>query len=133
MVVDALLSRREPVYAKVHYYPELVRELAALRFDATAYETRLEDVMAPEIVLFDDFMDVIPKPESFEESVAISLIKKRYQSRKPLIITTEITPSLFPKVMPRHCEAILGRIYEKAKDHMDVAAANATNYRFPSK
>ena len=130
MVVDALLRRREPVYARVHYYPELVRELSSLRFDTARYEDRLDELMEPELLLLDDFLDVVPKSESFEEQIALSFIKRRYQLRKPLIITTEVLPSTFQKLMPRHCEALLGRIYEMAQGHLEIATANAPNYRF---
>lgn len=130
MVVDALLRRREPVYAKVYYYPELVRELSALRFDSARYDGRIDELMEPELLLLDDFLDVVPKAESFEESVALSLIKRRYQLRKPLILTTEVLPSTFQKLMPRHCEALLGRIYEMSQGHLEISTANAPNYRF---
>lgn len=129
MVVDALLKRRVPVYAKVYYYPELVRDLSALRFDYARYEERLETILEPELVVFDDFLDVIPKQESFEETVALMLIKRRYQDRKPLIITTEITPNMFKQQMPRHCEAILGRIVEMTDGRISIADNNAPNYR----
>lgn len=133
MVVDALLRRRAPVYARVYYYPELIRELSALRYDYARYETRLDELMEPELVVFDDFLDVVPKPESFEEHVVITLIKMRYQLRKPLIITAEITPDALRRFMPRHFEAILGRIYEMTQNkYIRISTANAPNYRLPN-
>ena len=132
MIVDALLRRREPIYARVYYYPEIVRELSALRYDYARYEERIDRILEPELVVFDDFLDVIPKADSFDEQVALTLIKLRYHSRKPLIITTEMTPRKISRFMPRHVEAILGRIYELADGRIDIAeGADAHNHRLP--
>lgn len=128
MIADALYQRQTPVYSKVYYYPELIRNLSALRFDAFAYGSKIDDAFEPELVILDDFLDVVPKPESFEEQVALDLIKRRYAQQKPMIITTELTPSDFPKLMPRHCEALFGRIVERSAGRVNVMK-NAVNYR----
>lgn len=129
MIIDALLDRRESVYARVFYYPEIVRELSALRFDLDRYEQTISDALDPELIVLDDFLDVIPKPESFEEQVALDLIKRRYVQKKPLIITTELTPTLFRNALPRHGEAIFGRIFEQCENRICVFGQDAKNYR----
>ena len=130
MAVDALLKRKKPVWAKAYYYPELVRELSAYRFDAEKYEDKLDDLLEPDLVLLDDYLDVIPKPESFEEQVALTLIKRRYLQRAPLILTTELTPPDFPKLMPRHGEAVFGRVLEMCDHRIEIYGSKSVNYRF---
>lgn len=129
MIADALLDRNAPVYVKTFNYPELVRELSALRFDLDRYEQKIGDALDPELVILDDFLDLIPKPESFEEQIALDLIKRRYVQKKPLILTTELTPTIFRNVMPRHGEALFGRIVEMCDDRISVAGPDAKNYR----
>lgn len=130
MIVSALLKRRNPVRAKIYYWSELVRELSSVRFDNDQYESKIDSILEPELVVFDDFLDVVPKPESFEEQVALTLVKRRYVRQAPLIITTELTPDDFKRAMPRHCEAIFGRILEMSDGRLDVARSSAVNYRF---
>lgn len=129
MIVDALLERRTPVYARVFNYHELSMELASYRFDVDRYESKLADALESDLVVLDDFLDVIPKPESFEEQIALNIVKRRYVQKKPLIITTELTPSLFRNLLPRHGEALFGRIFEMCAGRVSVAGPDATNYR----
>ncbi|MBQ9372552.1 MAG: ATP-binding protein [Thermoguttaceae bacterium] len=133
MVVSALVKRRDPVRARIYYWTELVRELSSLRFDYETFETKIDAILEPELVVFDDFLDVIPKADSFEEQVALTLIKRRYMQQAPLIITTELTPDEFKRTMPRHGEAMFGRILEMSDGRVDVASATAVNYRFSNK
>lgn len=130
MIVDALLSLRNPVEAKVYIYSEIVRELTSFRFDAERYNNKIEQILDAELVVFDDFLDVIPKAESFEEQTALTLIKRRYVQRLPLVITTELEPRNFGRSMPRHGEALVGRIYEMCDGRIETFAPNAQNYRF---
>ena len=129
LIVDALLARRASVRAKVFNYPELARELSAYRFDSDRYESRLEDVLYPELIVLDDFLDAVPKPESFEEQIALDIVKRRYVQKKPLVITTEFTPSLFRSLMPRHGETLFGRVVEMCDGRLSVAGPDAKNYR----
>lgn len=130
MIVDALLKLRKPVRSRVYVYSEIVRELAAYRFDVDRYADKIDEILDAELVVFDDFLDVIPKAESFEEQTALTLIKRRYVQRLPLVITTELEPRNFGGVMPRHGEAIVGRIFEMCDGRIETFAPNAQNYRF---
>lgn len=130
MIVDALLKRQRPVRCKVYYYPELIRELSALRFDAERYERAIKDILAPELIVLDDFLDVIPKEDSFEEQTVLTLIKRRYNHAAPMIITTELTPETFRQRMRGHVEALFGRIIEMSDKRINIAAGGSTNYRF---
>jgi len=130
LIVDALLNRPRPVYAKVFYYPDLVRELSAYRFDADRFDERIQNVLTPELIVLDDWLDVIPKPESFEENVALTLIKRRYSQRKPLIVTTELTPDRFQSAFPRHGEALLGRLFELCGGRLEIYDETSKNFRF---
>ena len=130
MIVSALLRRRNPVRARIYYWAELVRELSALRYDYEQFANKIDDILEPELLVFDDFFDVVPKAESFEEQVALTLIKRRYAQQAPLIITTELVPDDISRAMPRHGEAIFGRIMEMSAGRIDVArGAAAVNYR----
>lgn len=130
MIVDSLLNRPDPVFAKVFFYSELVRELSSFRFDASEFDKRLDDTLEAEIIVLDDFLDVIPRPDSFEEQIALTLIKRRYVQRLPLVLTTEHTLQTLRTKMPVHGEAVAGRIYEMCNRRIDIALANAPNYRF---
>lgn len=130
MIVAALMRRKKPVRAKIYNWAELVRKLAANRFNDVQYEESLESILEPELIVFDDFLDVLLKEESFEEQVAITLIKRRYVQQRPLIITTELTPEDVARAMSRHGEALFGRILEMSDGRLDVASGTAINYRF---
>lgn len=129
LIVDALLERPQSIFAKVFSYPELARELSAKRYDAGQFEETMERVLAPELIVLDDWLDVIPKPESFEENVALTLIKRRYTQRKPMVVTTELTPDGFQRALPRHGEAFFGRFFEMCDGRISVAGADSKNYR----
>ncbi|MBQ9874492.1 MAG: ATP-binding protein [Thermoguttaceae bacterium] len=128
-ILDELLKRPGAIFARAFYYPSLVRKLSAHRFDAEQYERTIASALDPELVLFDDFLDVVPKPDSFEEQIALELIKRRYVQRKPLIITTELTPNLFEILIPRRGEALFGRVFEMCDGRVYVADQNSENYR----
>lgn len=130
MITDAVLNLRTPVNVKIYQYSDMVRELTALRFDSLRYEEQLNSILDRELLVFDDFLDVVPKQESFEEQIVLDLIKKRYLQRKPLVITMELTPKLLKDAIPRHSEAIIGRIYEMCNGRIDIANSDAVNYRF---
>lgn len=129
LIVDALLNRPRSIYAKIFYYPDLVRELSAYRFDADRFEDHIQNVLSPELIVLDDWLDVIPKPESFEENIALMLIKRRYIQRKPLVITTEILPDRFQNAFPRHGEALLGRLFELCDGRLEIYDETSKNYR----
>ena len=129
MIVDALLDLKEPIRCRVFTYSEIVRELAAYRFDGDRYAGKIDDILDAELVVFDDFLDVIPKPESFEEQTALTLIKRRYVQRLPLVITTELEPQNFARAMPRHGEALIGRIFEMCDGRIENRPRESRNYR----
>lgn len=129
MIVDALLKRQNPVKCRIYYYPEIVRELSALRFKEDEYRDKIDRINEPEVIVFDDFLDVTPKEDSFEEQLALTLIKTRYISQKPLIITSEMTPQHIIREMPRHGEALIGRIFEMCSKRISIARNDKTNYR----
>ena len=129
MIIDNLLSRQRSVYAKCFQYQDVVRDLTAFRFDYERFLDKLDEILSADLVLLDDFLDVIPKPESFEEQVALTIIKRRYIQRKPLILTTELTPRAFQNSIPRHGEAMLGRIVEMCSGRIMVASSDRPNYR----
>ena len=129
MIVDSLLKRQNPVKCRVFYYPEIVRELSALRFKEDEYRNKIEQINEPEVIVFDDFLDVTPKEDSFEEQLALTLIKTRYVAKKPLIITSEMTPQNIIREMPRHGEALIGRIVEMCSKRISIARSDKTNYR----
>ena len=129
MIVDTLLNSSKPVYAKCFLYQDLIHELTALRYDYDRFYDRLDNILDAELILLDDFLDVIPRPESFEEQVVLTIIKKRYNQRKPLILTTELTPQMFRNLFPRHGEAVIGRIVEMCESRIDIARADKPNYR----
>ena len=129
MIVDTLLNSSKPVYAKCFLYQDLIHELTAFRFDYDRFYDSLDNILDAELILLDDFIDVIPRPESFEEQVVLTIIKKRYNQRKPLILTSELTPQMFRNLFPRHGEALLGRIVEMCDSRIDIARADKPNYR----
>ncbi len=129
MICDALLKRKNPVKCRIFYYPEIVRELSALRFKEEEYRDTIDKINEAEVIVFDDFLDVIPKEESFEEQLALTLIKTRYRLQKPLIITSEMTPQNIVREMPRHGEALIGRIFEMCAKRISIARSDKTNYR----
>lgn len=93
------------------------------------FEQGIQRVLDPELIVLDDWLDVIPKPESFEENIALTIIKRRYVQRKPLVITTELTPDRFQTAFPRHGEALLGRIFEMSGGRLDISDETSKNYR----
>lgn len=130
MIVSALMKRQRPVRSKIYNWSELVRKLSANRFNDTEYEYSIDSILEPELLVFDDFLDVLLKEDSFEEQVALTLIKRRYVQQRPLIITTELTPDDMARATPRHGEALFGRILEMSDGRLDVASKAAKNYRF---
>ncbi len=130
-VVDALTTRKRPVRAQTLLYGDFVRRLAALRYDAVEFEKSFRKATNAPLLLVDDFLDVVPKANSFEEHVAQALIKRRYETRLPLILTTETTPRRMVAESP--CgEALLGRIVEMCDARVTIAEENAVNHRLAS-
>lgn len=127
--VNALLDRENPVQCRCFWYPDILHDLSTRRYDTNEYEEKLEQFLDAELVLIDDYLDVIPRPESFEEQVALTLIKRRYMQRKPLIFTTEITSQKLKLRMKNHAEALIGRIVEMCDGRYSIAVENAINYR----
>lgn len=128
-VIKALIGRKNPVRCKCFWYPDVLHELSTRRYEAAEYEERLEQFLYAEVVMIDDFLDVIPRPESFEEQVALTLIKRRYAQRKPLIFTTEMTSRVLLQRLKTHAEALIGRIVEMCDGRFSVAGDDAPNYR----
>lgn len=127
-IVDALTTRERPVRAQTLLYGDFVRRLAALRYDAVEFEKSFRKATNAPLLLIDDFLDVVPKANSFEEHVAQALIKRRYETRLPLILTTETTPRRMVAESP--CgEALLGRIVEMCDARITIAEENAVNHR----
>lgn len=130
-IVDALTTRERPVRAQTLLYGDFVRRLAALRYDAVEFEKSFRKATNAPLLLIDDFLDVVPKANSFEEHVAQALIKRRYETRLPLILTTETTPRRMVAESP--CgEALLGRIVEMCDARVTIAEENAVNHRLAS-
>lgn len=129
MIADALLDRPKSITARVFVYSELVRELSSFRYDTHQYDERLADALEAELVVLDDFLDVIPRADSFEEQIALTLIKRRYVQRAPLVITTEHSPAALKNKLPGHGEAIIGRLFEMSDGRFSVASQSATNFR----
>ena len=130
-IVDALTTRERPVRAQTLLYGDFVRRLAALRYDAVEFEKSFRKATNAPLLLVDDFLDVVPKANSFEEHVAQALIKRRYETRLPLILTTETTPRRMVAESP--CgEALLGRIVEMCDARVTIAKENAVNHRLAS-
>lgn len=130
-IVDALTTRERPVRAQTLLYGDFVRRLAALRYDAVEFEKSFRKATNAPLLLVDDFLDVVPKANSFEEHVAQALIKRRYETRLPLILTTETTPRRMVAESP--CgEALLGRIVEMCDARITIAEENAVNHRLCS-
>ncbi len=130
-IVDALTTRERPVRAQTLLYCDFVRRLAALRYDAVEFEKSFRKATNAPLLLVDDFLDVVPKANSFEEHVAQALIKRRYETRLPLILTTETTPRRMVAESP--CgEALLGRIVEMCDARVTIAEENAVNHRLSS-
>lgn len=130
-IVDALTTRERPVRAQTLLYGDFVRRMAALRYDAVEFEKSFRKATNAPLLLIDDFLDVVPKANSFEEHVAQALIKRRYETRLPLILTTETTPRRMVAESP--CgEALLGRIVEMCDARITIAEENAVNHRLCS-
>lgn len=130
-IVDALTTRERPIRAQTLLYGDFVRRLAALRYDAVEFEKSFRKATNAPLLLVDDFLDVVPKANSFEEHVAQALIKRRYETRLPLILTTETTPRRMVAESP--CgEALLGRIVEMCDARVTIAEENAVNHRLAS-
>lgn len=129
-IADALLNKPSPVQTKVFVYSDILQELVSLRFDGDRFYSKMNKILGAELLVIDDFLDVIPRQDSFEEQVAVMLIKRRYTQRMPLILTSELTPVDFQNHFPRHGEAIAGRIFEMADGRVSVAGEKAVNYRF---
>lgn len=130
-IVDALTTRERPIRAQTLLYGDFVRRLAALRYDAVEFEKSFRKATNAPLLLIDDFLDVVPKANSFEEHVAQALIKRRYETRLPLILTTETTPRRMVAESP--CgEALLGRIVEMCDARITIAEENAVNHRLCS-
>lgn len=130
-IVDALTTRERPIRAQTLLYGDFVRRLAALRYDAVEFEKSFRKATNAPLLLVDDFLDVVPKANSFEEHVAQALIKRRYETRLPLILTTETTPRRMVAESP--CgEALLGRIVEMCDARITIAEENAVNHRLCS-
>ena len=128
-VAKALILRKNPVRCRCFWYPDVLHELSTRRFDTEEYDSKLEQFLDAELVVIDDFLDVIPRPDTFEEQVALTLIKRRYAQRKPLIFTTEARSRYIYEKMKSHADALIGRIVEMCAGRCSVADENAPNYR----
>lgn len=128
-IAKALILRKNPVRCRCFWYPDVLHELSARRFDTEEYDSKLEQFLDADLVLIDDFLDVIPRPNSFEEQVALTLIKRRYYQRKPLIFTTETRSTLLRQQLGDHADALIGRFVEMCDGRCSVAGSDAPNYR----
>lgn len=129
MVAKTLMERKRPVRCRCYWYPDLLRELSALRYDQNEYEAEFERLLDADLVLIDDYLDVVPRPDSFEEQVAIAIVKWRYALRKPLVLTSETSSQILFRRMKNHAEALIGRIVEMCAGRINVAGNDAPNYR----
>lgn len=129
LIGDALVSRDDSVRVRAFHFGELVRELSALRYDAQEYEKKINDVLCAEVVIFDDFLQTVPKAETFEEQVVLELINRVYKAKLPLILTSEKSVSIMYKVLRNHGESLVGRIVEMCDGRIYHAGPECVNYR----
>ena len=91
-------------------YQKILRELSTYRYANMKYNSRLEEIMSCDVLFIDDFLAFIPSADSFEEQIAVELIKTRYESGRAMIITMKYSVQEIDKKLPVHGSTIANRL-----------------------
>jgi DNA replication protein DnaC len=116
---------------RVRFYNafDLVRRLVALRKRNDEFERDMNEFVGAELVVLDDFLKNLPDKKSFNYSdykeTLLELIWARYDSKKPLVITTQRS---FMSIA-QFDSALAGRIAEACAGRVVVFDSDAKNYR----
>lgn len=101
---------------------DAVRKLAGNKYNVEVYDKYMDGLRNADVLYIDDMF----KSEKTEKGIAFEIINARYISRKPTIISTELSLSDIEIIDP----AISSRIYELSSGFIaQVKADSSRNYR----
>lgn len=124
-----LLIAKKLVGVRFYNAFDLSRKLITSRSRPTDYETIFTEFEEAPVVVIDDFLKVIPSPNSFEyagfKEAATRVVWSRYDARKPLILTSQRTQDEFWDFD----EALAGRVFEMCAGRVVEFGENSKNWR----
>ncbi len=135
---EAVMSVRsliEKKYAVVRFYNafELTRQLIASKRRNDDHEDILDEITKADLIVLDDLFKAVPKQGSYGYddfiSATLEIIWARYDSKKPMIVTTQINFNDIARID----SALAGRIAELCKGNVVVFDKNSTNWRIKPK
>jgi len=129
----ALTARRliEQKLTPTRFYNafDLTRRLVALRTRQAEFEKIFEEFAEVPVVVLDDFLKVVPSPNSFDyeniREATTRAIWARYDARRPTIITTQRSLN----DVWRFDEALAGRVFEMCGGRVVEFGGNSKNWR----
>ena len=108
---------------------ELTRQLIASKRRNDDHEEILDEITKADLIVLDDLFKAVPKQGSYgyDDFIAATLeiIWTRYDSKKPMIVTTQINFNDIARID----STLAGRIAELSKGNVVVFDQNATNWR----
>ena len=112
---------------------ELTRHLVASKRRNDDHQALLDEITNADLIVLDDLFKEVPKQGSYgyDDFIAATLeiIWARYDSKKPMIVTTQINFNDIARID----SALAGRIAELCKGNVVVFDQNATNWRISKK
>lgn len=124
-----LLIDKKLVPVRFYNAFDLTRKLIATRSRPADYEAIFSEFEEAPVVVLDDFLKILPSPNSFEyasfKEAATRAIWARYDARKPLILTSQRTQKEFWDFD----EALAGRVFEMCAGRVVEFGENSKNWR----
>lgn len=127
-VARQLINKR---YAKVSFYNayDLTRKLTASKRRVDDHEHLVDEIATVDLLVLDDFLKVVPRPDAFGYTEFLEstyeIIWARYDSGKPMILTTQATRNSMVQIDA----ALAGRIVERSRGYVVYYSDNAPNRR----
>ena len=121
----------EKKYVVAHFFNafELTRQLIASKRRNDDHQELLDEIAKADLIVLDDLFKAVPKQGTYgyDDFIAATLeiIWTRYDSKKPMIVTTQINFNDIARIDP----ALAGRIAELCKGNVVVFDQNAKNWR----
>lgn len=124
-----LLIDKKLIPARFYNAFDLTRKLIATRSRPAEHEAIFNEFEKAPVVVLDDFLKILPSPNSFEyanfKEAATRAIWARYDARKPLILTSQRTQKEFWNFD----EALAGRVFEMCAGRVVEFGENSKNWR----
>lgn len=123
------LIQEKNVYTRFYNAYDLTRQLIATKRRMNEHDELIDEIKTLDLLILDDFLKTTPVQGSFNYAefveATLEIVWTRYDVRKPLIITTQLSL----EALTKFDSALAGRIVELSQDYVVIFDNTAKNWR----